>query len=116
MTTANTITPKPLYAPKGCDQAVMAYLTETECADLERIQQLEVRSMALDYGHRFMGELEALVIAPFLAWMLGIPNPAGHGSFVQVAPGEASYFFLPAGRCSMVARLLRPAPSANSCR
>ncbi|RUR46227.1 hypothetical protein [Vreelandella populi] len=46
MSTANTITPKPLYAPKGCDQAVMTYLTETERADLERIQQLEVRSMS----------------------------------------------------------------------
>jgi hypothetical protein len=46
MATANTIAPKPIYAPKGCDQAVMTYLTETERGDLERIQQLEVRSMS----------------------------------------------------------------------
>lgn len=44
MNTANTITPKPIYAPRGCQQPVMTYLTESECADLERIQQLEVRS------------------------------------------------------------------------
>lgn len=44
MATTNTITPKPIYAPKGCDQPVMTYLTENECADLERIQELEMRT------------------------------------------------------------------------
>ncbi|WP_447928368.1 hypothetical protein [Vreelandella sp. EE27] len=46
MTATNTIPQKPVYAPKGCDNPVMTYLSETERADLERIQQLEVRSMS----------------------------------------------------------------------
>ncbi|WP_447894258.1 hypothetical protein [Vreelandella sp. GE22] len=46
MTATNTIPQKPVYAPKGCDKPVMTYLTETERGDLERIQQLEVRSMS----------------------------------------------------------------------
>lgn len=46
MPSPNTITQKPLYAPKGCDQAVMTYLTEAERGDVERIQQLEVRSLS----------------------------------------------------------------------
>lgn len=46
MATANTITPKPIYAPKGCNCPVMIHLTESEREELKRIQELEVRSMS----------------------------------------------------------------------
>ncbi|UYF99358.1 hypothetical protein [Halomonas sp. GD1P12] len=46
MTTANAITPKRIYAPKGCNSPVMTHITESERSDLERISELEVRSLS----------------------------------------------------------------------
>ncbi|MFU1517552.1 hypothetical protein ACM25P_03370 [Vreelandella alkaliphila] len=46
MATANTIGPKPIYAPKGCNKPIMTYLTDRERTSLERITQLEMRSMS----------------------------------------------------------------------
>lgn len=46
MATTNTITPKPIYAPKGCNCPVMIHLTESEREELKRIQELEMRSMS----------------------------------------------------------------------
>ncbi|MDQ7735741.1 hypothetical protein QT231_23870 [Halomonas sp. SpR1] len=46
MATTNTIAPKPIYAPKGCNSPIMTYLTEAERGSLERITKLEMRSMS----------------------------------------------------------------------
>lgn len=46
MATANTITPKPIYAPKGCNCPIMVHITESEREELKRIKQLEMRSMS----------------------------------------------------------------------
>ena len=46
MATANTITPKPIYAPKGCNCPIMVHITESEREELTRIKQLEMRSMS----------------------------------------------------------------------
>ena len=46
MTTANTISPKPIYAPKGCNSTVLTRMTEDERFDLERIAELEMRSLS----------------------------------------------------------------------
>lgn len=45
MTTANTIAQKPLAAA-ACNSPIMTYLTEAERTNLERITQLEMRSMS----------------------------------------------------------------------
>lgn len=46
MATANTIAPKPIYAPKGCNSPTMTNLTVDERHQLERIAQLEMRSLS----------------------------------------------------------------------
>ncbi|MCZ0930320.1 hypothetical protein LPL18_011555 [Halomonas sp. CUBES01] len=46
MATANTITPKPIYAPKGCNCPIMAHVTEAERDDLKRIAELEMRTLS----------------------------------------------------------------------
>lgn len=46
MATANTITPKPIYAPKGCNCPIMVHITESEREELKRIKQLEMRSLS----------------------------------------------------------------------
>ncbi|MFS8152015.1 hypothetical protein [Vreelandella titanicae] len=46
MTTANTISPKPIYAPKGCNCPIMAHITEDEREDVKRIAELEMRSLS----------------------------------------------------------------------
>ncbi|WP_249976041.1 hypothetical protein [Vreelandella olivaria] len=46
MATANTITPKPIYAPKGCNCPIMVHITESEREELKRIKQLKMRSMS----------------------------------------------------------------------
>lgn len=46
MATANTIAPKPIHAPQACNSPIMTYLTEAERSNLERITQLEMRSMS----------------------------------------------------------------------
>lgn len=46
MTSPNTITPKPIYAPKGCNSPIMAHVTESERGDVERIAQLEMRTLS----------------------------------------------------------------------
>ncbi|MDN7131754.1 hypothetical protein JNO04_05215 [Halomonas sp. MC140] len=46
MATANTITPKPIYAPKGCNCPIMVHVTESERDELKRLQELEMRSLS----------------------------------------------------------------------
>ncbi|MGO2242260.1 MAG: hypothetical protein ACTH5D_10935 [Halomonas sp.] len=46
MATANAITPKPIYAPKGCNCPIMVHVTESEREELKRIQELEMRSLS----------------------------------------------------------------------
>nr|WP_289124409.1 hypothetical protein [uncultured Halomonas sp.] len=46
MTSPNAIAPKPIYAPKGCTSTVLTRMTEDERADLERIAELEMRSLS----------------------------------------------------------------------
>lgn len=46
MATANTITPKPIYAPKGCNCPIMVHVTESEREELKRLQELEMRSLS----------------------------------------------------------------------
>ncbi|MGP5308074.1 hypothetical protein [Vreelandella alkaliphila] len=46
MTSSNAITPKPIYAPKGCTSTVLTRMTEDERSDLERIAQLEMRTLS----------------------------------------------------------------------
>lgn len=45
MATANTIAPKPIPAA-ACNSPIMTYLTEAERTHLERITQLEMRSLS----------------------------------------------------------------------
>lgn len=45
MATANTIAQKPLAAA-ACNSPIMTYLTEAERSNLERITQLEMRSLS----------------------------------------------------------------------
>ncbi|UDM06290.1 hypothetical protein LG409_12975 [Halomonas sp. NyZ770] len=40
----NTINPKLNYATRGCQQPMMAQLNKLACAEMKRIQQLEVLS------------------------------------------------------------------------
>lgn len=46
MTSPNTIPPKPIYAPKGCNCPIMSHVTESERGDIERIAQLEMRTLS----------------------------------------------------------------------
>ncbi|MCW4148555.1 MULTISPECIES: hypothetical protein [unclassified Halomonas] len=46
MNRPNSITPKAIYAPKGCNCPIMAHVTENERDDLKRIAQLEMRTLS----------------------------------------------------------------------
>lgn len=46
MPTANTISPKPIYAAKVCNCPIMAHITEEEREELKRIAELEMRSLS----------------------------------------------------------------------